>query len=233
MQLYSKLSALGAVLVLSTAFASANTITIASQAGSTVGVDTIYTGYTATIATPGSSYSGNIGTSFALSGVTPTWASALDGSTWVGVAPTAGPSGTVDPARGIYTFTLDLGSNLEGYSGSIEVLADDTSDVWLNGVPLIAEGGGNDVHCDSTGITCLTHATTVNLSGLLSTDNVLTFNVIQAGTEAAGSDPSGLDFAGSISNGVGTAATPEPSTLLLLGTGLLGSAGALFRKMRA
>lgn len=234
MQLYSKLSALGAVLVLSTAFASANTITIASQAGSTVGVDTIYTSYTPTIATPGSSYSGNIGTSFALTGVTPVWAAALPGSTWVGVAPTAGPSGTIDPARGIYTFTLDLGSNLAGYSGSIEVLADDTTDVWLNGTQLIGEGGGNDTHCQSTGVTCLQHSTTIDLTGLLSTDNVLTFNVIQAGTESPGGDPSGLDFAGSISNGVGTpGVTPEPSTLLLLGTGLLGSAGALFRKMRA
>ncbi len=47
MKLHSKFCALGAGLALTTAFASADTITIASQAGSTVGVDTIYTSTTA------------------------------------------------------------------------------------------------------------------------------------------------------------------------------------------
>src|ERR1700735_1305632 len=112
MRLYSKLSALGAVVVLSTAFASANTITIESQAGSAVG-DTVYTG---TTASGTFSYSGNIGTSFALTGVTPTWAAALGTSEWVGVSPTAGPSGTINPALGTYTFTLDLGTGLAGYT---------------------------------------------------------------------------------------------------------------------
>jgi hypothetical protein len=234
MKLHSKLSALGAVVVLSTAFASATTITLQSQAGSATG-DTIYT---ATTATGPFNYSGNIGNSFALTGVTPTWHAALGTSQWVGVSPFAGPSSTFNPAKGNYTFTTDIGSGLAGFSGSIDVLADDTTEVWLNGVELEPDGGGSDAHCETTNINCL-EVFNVGLPGgaaFSAADNTLTFVVLQAGTGLPGgkNDPSGLDFSGTISNGVGgPGVTPEPSTLLLLGTGLLGSAGALFRRMRA
>jgi PEP-CTERM motif len=230
MNICSKLSTLGAALVLTTAFASADTIAINSQAGSTVGVDTIYT---STTATGTYAYTGNEGTSFQLNNVTVnnTWAAPLGSSQWVGIAPTAGPENTVNPAFGVYTFTYDLGSNLVGYYGSIDVLADDTTEVWLNGTELEADGGGTDVHCESAGISCL-KSFNIGLPGaatFVSGDNVLTFKVLQAGGGPAGGkgDPSGLDFSGSISP------IPEPSTLLMLGTGLLGSAGALFRRMRA
>ena len=230
MNICSKLSTLGAALVFTAAFASADTIAINSQAGSTVGVDTIYT---ATTATGVDAFKGNIGTSYQLNNVTVnnTWAAPLGSSQWVGIAPTAGPENTVNPAFGVYTFTYDLGSNLVGYYGSIDVLADDTTEVWLNGVELTPDGGGTDTHCKSTGISCL-KSFNVGLPGaaaFLATDNVLTFNVLQAGGGPAGGkgDPSGLDFSGTIST------IPEPNTLLMLGTGLLGSAGALFRRMRA
>jgi hypothetical protein len=54
--------------------------------------------------------------------------------------------------------------------------------------------------------------------------HTLTFNVQQTKLVYEG-----LDFYGSIATG---SPIPEPGTLMLLGTGLIGSAGTLMRRMR-
>lgn len=236
MKLYSKLSALGAALVLSTAFASATTISIGSYASTGANTGGFGNSALQLTAKPAGTFTGTLPNTYQLDNVTPTWTAAIGSSVWVGVSPNAGPSGTINPRMGNYTFTTDLGSGLAGYSGSIDVLADDTTSVLLNGVQLVAQGGGTDGHCEQAPPNCVM-VFNVGLPGgaaFNAGDNTLTFVVKQQGTggPGVGGNPSGVDFNGSISSGLGST-IPEPSTLLLLGTGLLGSAGTLLRRMRS
>jgi hypothetical protein len=151
----------------------------------------------------------------------PAWAAPLAGSSWISSANTGNPSVpgfVVLPNNTEVTFTevFYLTGNITG--GSLDVLADDTASVWLNGVE-IASGnlGGSYPTCSSLPIGCLTSTMGVFTFAqlqpyLVDGTNTLSFNVYQE----AGSSY-GLDYAGTIS-------TPEPGTLVLLVSGLFGIA---------
>ncbi|MFZ3217261.1 MAG: PEP-CTERM sorting domain-containing protein [Candidatus Acidiferrales bacterium] len=158
----------------------------------------------------------------------PAWAAPLAGSSWISYANTGDPSAPgfiVVPNGTAVTFTQTF--ELEGAitGATLDVLADDTTAVWLNGMELAAANlGGSYPTCSSLPIGCLTGTMGVfdfaELQPyLVDGTNTLSFVVYQE----AGSSY-GLDYAGTVT-------TPEPGTLLLLGSGLFGIALTSRRKL--
>jgi len=153
------------------------------------------------------------------------WAGPIGTSSWVSFNPNTYPGGGVTPPNGTYNY-YDAFTAAAGDIGSITVLADDTTSVYLNGfliapsAPIISDPA---VPCTIGTPNCATYATYVlPQSDFLNGTNVLSFGVQQAFGAATG-----LDFEATIGP------TPEPSSILMLGTGLLSAAGMVRRRIKA
>jgi PEP-CTERM motif len=158
----------------------------------------------------------------------PAWAAPLAGSSWISFANTGDPSApgfTVLPNGTAVTFseTFNLYGTITG--ANLNVLADDTASVWLNGVELASGNlGGSYPTCSSLPIGCLTSTMGsfdfAQLQPYLQDGtNTLSFVVYQE----AGSSY-GLDYAGTVT-------TPEPGSLPMLGAGLIGIVFTTRRKL--
>ena len=210
MKLFAKLSALGAVLVLSSAFASADTLTLGSwaQDACQCGVDN---SALAVIAPPSYAYANGFtmlpppatpgGTQYLTVTNTAVWALPVGNSSWVSYAqtgPQSSPFVTAPNGNYFFTSTFDIGLNTPiDTTGWLDVQADDTVVAFLNGVQLNTPTGGSYPHCSDGYPTC-TSATMINLPSLdfVSGVNTLTFQV----TQAAGAD-FGVDFDGGVFDG--------------------------------
>ena len=228
-----KFSALAVALIASSSsFVFADTIQLGSFATGAFSFGNAntamnYAGYRATLTMPAV----GVGGTFTLK-PSSVWTAPAANSTWIGFASTAGPVGTANPALGYYTFTTNFTATAGSYAGTLNIMADDSASILLNGsviVPFASLGG--DTHCADSGITCR-GMDAIALSGLTllggSNVNTLTFIVRQGGSLAT-LDPSGLDFNATL-NSPSSGAVPEPSTLMLLATGLVGAATTAMRR---
>ena len=145
------------------------------------------------------------------------WSNALGTSSWVSYTTSGNPndSNFVLVANGTVTKFFDS-FNLLGTptSGSIEVMADDSTSVILNGHLLVAEASTtNNTYstCSDFAISCKgAYVIDLPTDYLVTGDNLLEFDVAQRAGWSYG-----LDYYGQINQTV-----PDPSSMLLLGTGL-------------
>jgi hypothetical protein len=172
------------------------------------------------------------GTTYNLTGDLAPWVGPIGGSNWVSEDPNSTIALGSAPPNGYYTYTTTFDATPGSYKGSLAIYADDTAEVFLNGTLVVAfDTNTHNSPCalDHNGPGCIGDPFQAMLDLTLQSENVLTVVDWQSNGYAAG-----IDFEGTLSGAEPSPlnATPEPGSLLLLGTGLSGLAALISRKIK-
>lgn len=136
----------------------------------------------------------------------------ISGTSYVSYDPnteTAGDNG------GVTVYTTTYTGNLAGAGGTLLINADDSVKTYLNGV-FIGDTAASTYNTPYI----FNIASGIYKNGL----NTFTFNVNNVNATNVSGGPTNFDFKA-------TAATPEPSSIVMLGSGLLSAAGMIRRRI--
>jgi hypothetical protein len=178
----------------------------------------------------GAGESNNFGDTVAIS-QHPGWANPYNSTSWVSYGVTGDPSapGYFVPPNGTVvnfydSFFLPSTTDVAGW---LRVMADDSTGVYLNGTLLLSEAsqiGNTYTTCSDTPVGCLNSTSVIlDITPLLQQgNNNLLFSVAQRSGVSLG-----LNYFGEVNQ------VPEPASMVLIGTGLLGIAARARKRYRA
>ena len=152
------------------------------------------------------------------------------GALWISYADTGADGSTLAPTAAVPVFTVtETFSTHIGDVLNLDVWADDTAEVFINDDSLFPPNFSQSV-CSNGAIGC-EPGENGKISYTFFTEGIqtLTFDVFQIGTGGTNSsNPFGLLYSGTVNTAV-----PEPSSIFLMLTGLLGMGFASLKQIHA